>query len=116
LGVEMRHGLEAILAGCLDCRRDVVLSGELSGSVHDVLVALTIDSLGQWQRPDLEAQVHVSEEELATDEQADEDDRERGLLEVSAQVLGTLTQGRSTWTAANARAEVERVTRSEEQR
>ena len=102
---------EAIIAGCVERRRDVELSGELSGSVHDVLVALTIDSLGQRQRPDLEAQTHASEEELATDEQADEDDRERRLLEVSAQVLGTLTQGRSTWTAANVRAEVERVTR-----
>ena len=109
--VETGQDPEAIIAGCVDRRRDVELSGELSGSVHDVLVALTIDSLGQRQRPDLEAQAHASEEELATDEQADEDDRERRLLEVSAQVLGTLTQGRSTWTAANVRAEVERVTR-----
>lgn len=109
--VETGQHPEAIIAGCVDRRRDVELSGELSGSVHDVLVALTIDSLGQRQRPNLESHAHASEEELATDEQADEDDRERRLLEVSAQVLGTLTQGHSTWTAANVRAEVERVTR-----
>lgn len=104
---ETGQGPATIVAGCLERGREVALSGELSGSVHDVLVALTIDSLGQLQRPDNPAQDVATEDALATDEQ----DQERRLLEVSARVLGTLAQGRSTWTAANVRAEVERVTR-----
>ena len=108
---ETGQGSETIVAACLERGRDVDLSGELSGSVHDILVALTIDSLGQRQRPAPEVSADTNEEELVTDEQVDEEDRERRLLEVSARVLGTLAQGRSTWTAANVRAEVERVTR-----
>lgn len=99
-----------ILAACLERDRATDLSGELSGSVHDVLVALTIDSLGQQQRPEVPSTIGESAAALA-DEAPDDNDRERRLLEVSAQVLGTLEQGRSTWTAANVRAEVERITR-----
>lgn len=102
---------DAIVQGCLERGRDVELSGELSGSVHDVLVALTVDSLGQRQRPARADQAETSEAALVAEEPVDEEDQERRLLEVSAQVLGTLAQGRSTWTAANVRAEVERVTR-----
>lgn len=102
---------EALVAGCLERGRDVELSGELSGSVHDVLVALTVDSLGQRQRPTVEEQPVRGEDEVTAAEEADGEDQERRLLEVSAQVLGTLAQGRSTWTAANVRAEVERITR-----
>lgn len=108
---ETGQGSETIVAACVERGRDVDLSGELSGSVHDVLVALTIDSLGQRQRPAPEVSTDANAEELVADEQVDEEDRERRLLEVSSRVLGTLAQGRSTWTAANVRAEVERVTR-----
>lgn len=85
-----------IIAGCVDRNRDVELIGDVSATVHDVLVALTIDSLGT---PTLAEGADV------------EDDQERRLLDVSAQVLDSLEGTRSTWTAANARAEVERITR-----
>ncbi|GAB4097637.1 hypothetical protein GCM10028787_31120 [Brachybacterium horti] len=96
---------EALVAGCLDRGRDVELSGELSGSVHDVLVALTVDSLGQRQRP-------ADGDESPAGPDAEEDaDHARRLLDVSARVLGELARERSTWTAANVRAEAERVMR-----
>lgn len=41
---------DAIVDACLGRGRDVELAGEVSGSVHDVLVALTVDSLGTRQR------------------------------------------------------------------
>ncbi|MGP5132022.1 MobF family relaxase [Brachybacterium tyrofermentans] len=99
-----------ILSSCLERDRTIELSGELSGSVHDVLVALTIDSLGKRQSQGESGTTGESAAEL-TDEEPDDADRERRLLEVSAQVLGTLEQGRSTWTASNVRAEVERIMR-----
>lgn len=100
---------ETIVADCVERTRDVELSGDLSGSVHDVLVALTIDSLGQRQRPELDEQ--PAPDDSPASEETDAEDHQRRLLNVSAQVLGTLSQGRSTWTAANVRAEVERLTR-----
>lgn len=108
---EAGRDVDAVVAGCLERGRDVELSGEMSGSVHDLLVALTIDSLGQRQRPDVDAHAAEDPEVMAALDEADVEDRERRLLEVSAQILGTLTQTRSTWTAANVRAEVERITR-----
>lgn len=89
-----------LVRACVDRDAAADLTGSTSTSVHEVLAALTADSLGDRQRP---------VDEPDADDRAAED-AERADL-VAAGIIEELEGARSTWSAANIRAEAERVTR-----